>query len=298
MKEMTWILVHDDLDGAAAGAVAVLMTDPPKEVTHCSYDTVDWYADELVYKSQPADLIVIADICPSDKSMARLNAIPTKKILVDHHESRRDTVAAYEWASYSDPDCGALGLYKELSRQGYELFGASEEDRKCFEHFLSAVNAYDTWLLDDPDRRRGEWLNRLCGFFGVEHFRRAIEQTHGSIEGIRFSPLDLDDILCASNRKYVKKQLDRVRLKRDGEGNRVGVVIAEQCRSELAHAIIDASSDLDYVVVIDHYRDALSLRSDSVDVGAIASRWGGGGHKNAAGIVTVHQGFLDSLEDL
>jgi len=299
MTGKTRIIVHDDLDGAAAGAVAVLMTDPPKEVVHCSYDTIDWHVTEVVYKSSAEDLIIIADICPGPDAMKRLNALPAKTILVDHHETRRDLVDMYDWAVYSSPDCGALGLYKELTRQGYVLFGADDKQKSDLEHFLSAVDAYDTWDLDSPDRTRGEWLNRLCGFFRARRFRRIIEQSFGSIEHLRMSLFELDDVILGNQTDYAAKAVDRVQIKRDGEGYRVGLVHAEQHRSEVGHAILGARSlEVDYVVVVDWMSDALSLRSSKVDVGKIAARWGGGGHGGAAGIPTVHQGYLDSLEDL
>ncbi|MFS1516282.1 DHHA1 domain-containing protein [Bacillus sp. SM2101] len=73
----------------------------------------------------------------------------------------------------------------------------------------------------------------------------------------------------------------------------VGVVFADRYQSEAGHELLNRLN-LDAIIMIDANNRKISMRSKpNIDVGEIAKRLGGGGHKNAAGVEFNYESIDD-----
>ena len=103
--------------------------------------------------------------------------------------------------------------------------------------------------------------------------------------------------ILAYSKTVVKKVADRATL-RICDGKKVYIVNSSHWMSEIGSRL---STDCDYAVIwyYDHDRQEyrVSLRSfhEDVDVSEIAKKYGGGGHKKAAGFSLTRENHIDDI---
>jgi uncharacterized protein len=103
--------------------------------------------------------------------------------------------------------------------------------------------------------------------------------------------------ILAYSKTVVKKVADQATM-RTWEGKRVYIVNSSHWMSEIGNKL---SPDCDFVVIWYYNHDRreyrVSLRSfhDDVDCSEIAKRFGGGGHKKAAGFSLTHDAHIDDI---
>ena len=90
----------------------------------------------------------------------------------------------------------------------------------------------------------------------------------------------INGVFYENKEKYdAQQEMFRIKL----EGNKVGLVYAERYRSELGNYLIEKYDDLDYIILINISQRISYRGKDRVDLSIISKKYGGGGHKNAAG---------------
>jgi len=96
-------------------------------------------------------------------------------------------------------------------------------------------------------------------------------------------------ISCLNKQKmeYIKEKITEYEYTNElFEGYCVALVYAEKHASEIGYKINTTDNNMDFVAIVDPSKNTISLRSrdGGVDVGEVAKKYGGGGHKNAAGV--------------
>lgn len=82
--------------------------------------------------------------------------------------------------------------------------------------------------------------------------------------------------------KYIKmkaKELKNLNI----DGFNAGVVIAESYLSELGNELSKKYPELDFIAIVNSGSISYRTNKENVDVGSIAKKLGGGGHRKAAG---------------
>lgn len=285
---------HNDLD--AVGLVVVLkrLGYDIASISYHGYPTIDASITKHLKESYSKDdLLLIADICPSDSVLEEINrkvSDGAKVVLLDHHKTKL-SAAKYKWATIDLEKCGT-----ELV---YDRYKPADWDSPALDMFVEAVSAWDLWKLDSECRKRSENLNSLLGFIGKGAFVK--EFSIDLTADFRGTFAEVIKYLEKRKKKYVKqvikKQLEHVRCYKDGFNNRFKILFATDYISEIGNAALDhpEAEDLHYVCVINPAWNTCSLRArkGGVDVGAIAKFFGGGGHAAAAGFPCE---FTESIE--
>jgi len=279
----TYLVTHTDLDGISAAVLANKAIPNLFSVTYQDYPTIDAHLKDLLERKDIAknDLLLVTDISPSSEVCNLLDDHANKTLtikLFDHHDSRK-WIAKYPWAVYDDKKSGTTLLYDELIQLDPQL--------KLYSEFAQAVEAWDTWKLESPFRARGEVLHTLHKFIGTKAFINAfVASPDADKEEPFFSMLKyIEQKKDKTIKAIVNAALERPMLRIDSLGRMFVIVQATDYISEVADAILNHPeySDLQYVVVYNPIFEVCSLRSKEADVGDLAKRLNGGGHKNASG---------------
>jgi len=287
----TYLYTHNDLDALGCAIVAELVYGNVTSTSYNSYQTIDGNIDRLLETGIGEDnLLLIADICPSEETCEKLDAAHragNRIQLVDHHKTKM-WVNKYKWAICDDSTaCGAKLLWL-LNKQAHQNIQDAEEYSKLIE----AINAWDLWKLDSEHRERGERLNTLLKFIGRKEFLASFQKNPNADKAIPYA--HVINYLEKSKNDYVKKvlreQLHKARYYMDDLGNTFKILFVTDYISDVGNAALadKDSEDLKYVVMINPVYGTCSLRAreGEIDVSTIAQRLGGGGHRAAAGFKT------------
>jgi oligoribonuclease NrnB/cAMP/cGMP phosphodiesterase (DHH superfamily) len=300
-----FMFTHQDLDGAGCAVLVDMAFKADIGIEFCGYDNVD---DKLMAfskspgKMAPDDLFLITDICPSKDTCKALDKENKGNLkLIDHHKTKK-WVSKYPWATFDERACATLLVHRWLISIGKLDAGDESLTPEKMLCFAKAIDAWDRWLLDSDDRPRGESLNDLSHFIGLEEFLKVF---NGDPEA------DLDDplkfiVYYLNKRKeriiarIIRKQLHDAPYRMDNFGNTYKILFAEDYISEVGHAALEDedSQDLQYVVIASPVSNRCGMRSrGDVDVSKIAELLTprGGGHAAASGF--IHD-FRQKIENI
>ena len=293
----TFIFTHNDLDGVGA---AILVKRGEQEIgnvnvhiSYHTYETIDLDIQNILKEgNHKNDKLIITDICPKEETCELINKNLDKfqKIsLYDHHRTR-SSVQKYPWATYSAEECGT-SLAANLTTKTSDVL-----------NFSFAVKAWDLWILDSQYRKRGENLNTIMGFLGIEKFAEMFfEDPSADLKKqLEFVISSINERKNRYVEKVLKDQIPTSRIYMDGLMNKFRILFATDFISEIANAALKhpACEDLNYICVINPVNDTCSLRSrqeEKVDVGAIAKEVRGGGHTTAAGFPVKMTSMIENV---
>lgn len=268
------LITHDDLDGAGCAVLGMVAYDQI-QVYICNYETVNNVVLDVL--SGP-DEILITDISVNPEVAEKIDR-RGKVTLLDHHKTAA-WLNRYPWAKVDSSCCGTMHLYNHLSKNNIRI--------NKYREFVEMVNDYDLWLHKDPRSRQ---LNRLHSIIGHQRFIKRFS----SDSRVKFKPeekllLELEEEkireYCFCTNGYENE---------DQDGNKYLIVFAELYTSELGEYLLEKHPQYAYVMIINAHQNPIkvSLRSrGDVDVAEIARRYGGGGHKAAAGFTIKDPDYL------
>lgn len=273
------LFTHTDLDGVGC-YIALVMAGYDVDVTYCSYDDVNEKVSDILCDHLAYDRILITDISVNEDVANKLDLIDYKVDLIDHHATA-EWLNKYEWANVAS--LNEKGKTSGTSMV-YDIF-CKGSDNMSLDDFIEKVRRYDTWewknIYNDEEALH---LNDLFYLLEKEKFASDMIKKLTNEEDI-FSDSDLTILEVSRNtkRKYIEKKMNNLIFTVAGPYN-IGLVIADSNISELGNAICEKYRNVDIAVMISH--DSISLRTikDEIDVGKIAKRFSGGGHKAAAGM--------------
>jgi oligoribonuclease NrnB/cAMP/cGMP phosphodiesterase (DHH superfamily) len=290
------------MDGLAS-AMIVLDALPDLELVLCHYGK-----EQLELECEPGMLFV--DFTPHRDRVAEY--VAAGAIVLDHHIHARDIVDAFgERGIFGDGPgvSGAALAYEHVWQALMPGYGeGSKPCGKAVERFAELVGIRDTWVTEHPKWNEARELHAILESFPKEHWL-----AEGGITNA-LAALDhgIGIALLGDKEREIRRVLKTGLIRRQvgTVGNTVmwGLTAVDGALvSDLAEAARSEQHGIDVLVNLQLFIEAgrtlfrVNLRSAVVDVGALAKRFGGGGHKAAAGfeIHSLHVGtpteFLATL---
>ena len=300
--EATSILVtsHRDADGDSIGsqlaildylkdrgkeAVSIQCGPPPQSVSFLP--NLALIKDISTYQppaGQSFDLALILE-CPTMERAGRIEKLFTKDmklINIDHHKDN----AEYGDIMWVDPEYSSVGemLCDFFKWSGFEFGGDTAQalytailtDTGRFRFNAARANTFRVTanLLD-----KGINIQELCDHIYFAKSQASLELTGLALSNIRFAEDGKVCLIPVSKAMYEKTGA----VKLDSEGI-------------VDYTLQTASAQLGALLKEDENSVRVSLRSrGEIDVAAIANSFGGGGHRNAAGL-TLETTLKDALE--
>lgn len=203
-------------------------------------------------------------------------------IIIDHHKSAMVDLHDVSNAIFDMKHSGAI--------LAWNFFHPGKEPPK----FLHYIEDRDLWQWELPYSREFSASFDMVPF-DFDEFDKFCD------DSVFDDAIKRGSYILAYSKTVVKKICDKA-VKREFEDKSVMIVNSSHWMSEIGNRL---SQDCDFAVVwfFDHAsrQTIVSLRSfhDSVDVSEVAKKFGGGGHKKAAGFQLPGQIEIDGLfEDI
>jgi oligoribonuclease NrnB/cAMP/cGMP phosphodiesterase (DHH superfamily) len=277
------LFTHTDLDGVSCAILAKLAWKEMVDIEFCNYNDVDekvlnFFESKL---TKTYETVYITDISVKDSTAQRIDGQARIRLL-DHHQTALE-LNRYPWATVDISQCGTKLFYEHLT--GSHKLKSS----KTLDMFVEYVNSYDTWEWKQNNKREPKLLNDISYILGRDEFIKTyveILMDESNLLPDKFVELvkeqDIKD-------EYMSNKLKEVITYSLYEPNiddyyTAGYVACDKFEylSELGSTICTMIEKCDFSVI--NTGKNLSLRSaGDMDVSRIAKKYGGGGHKAAAG---------------
>lgn len=244
--------------------------------------------------------VLIGDFSYKRPQLEAMAATAASIVILDHHKTAQEDLAPFTFVPGPDAPVGPedipghLGKLAELGRPPiFALFDMERSGARMVWDFCHAgksppdliamIEDRDLWRFSDPDTKPFSLYLRSHPYnFAVWTC------IHDELER---DPFSLMDQARAVERFYDQKVREMVRGCRymTIDSHSVPVVNCSWAfASDVAHALLELAPDAPFSACYYDRGDgarSYSLRSEDgrVDVSAIARRYGGGGHRNAAG---------------
>ena len=271
----------------AAGKTAqmLLLDDVPKRYEFLFPDERPAGASRLARLASDADAVVILDTCAIaqlDGIAAQLPAIADKVIVIDHHATG-DQIGRVQWIDRSAAATGVM-VGELLAALGWPV------DTRSAEALMAALVSDTGWLqFANTDGRcmrlAAEWVD--AGVRTDKLYRQLYQ--NASLNRLKLLARMLDDMELHSEGRLAVMTIRREDFAATG------------ARAEETENLINAALEIGTVetaaLLVENPQNVrVSLRSrDALDVAAIAQKFGGGGHKRAAGMRIVDN--IDVVKD-
>lgn len=233
------------------------------------------------------DEIIITDLAITKEVASKIidSKYKDRFLLLDHHESNM-YLNDYSFATVIEEingfkECATTVLFKYLN----DKYPNKVLLKNSVITFVELVRECDTWQFTDLKSEATD-LNNLFAFFGKDYFIDNYTTFLKNNNDFYFSKMELS-VLKTLNQKrleYLEFMEDKVIIKKIQNYN-IGVVFAEQYRSELGHFLAEKYIDkVDFIAIINmNYH--ISLRGiKDIKLNEFALKYGGGGHPYASGM--------------
>jgi hypothetical protein len=286
LSQVRKVVTHDNCMDGLASAMLLREALPSAEITFCGYG-----ADHEALEPEPG--LLFCDFTPP---RARVDAFVTAGALVlDHHVHARDIVECFgDHGVFSDAPgvSGAVLAFEHVWLPEFRCFDVNPQYRVITlkrQLFAELVGVRDTWRKDDPRWREALELHAVLEAFPREYWLAS----NGIRNALEALDTGIGAALVARKAKTVEQLVETGlirRLTRSSRGDQMWALsaAAPEFVSDLGEASREAGVDVlvnvQSIVRAGALWHTVSLRSnETCDVGAIAKRYGGGGHMRAAG---------------
>lgn len=274
------------LDGSAAAILFVHAGGKKENIRFVAAG----HLDEALVESQEfmgTEIpVIMVDVCPADRQVARFISARANTYVIDHHAS---SINFSNFPGFvidvNNTACGS-----ELFRRWLVEGGLTEFDGYAFKRFTQIIDDHDRWQMKIPFSLE---MPKLFAFIGQAEFINRftdVQKRFASEQESYWTDFEREIM------KLVQKEQDRryrrdlkrfVVIKREFEGQTITigyVISAEINNSEMLNMYLTEHPEVDMACQICPDLNKVSLRSnDKVDITRFATLFGGGGHKNAGG---------------
>ncbi|NUQ57289.1 MAG: DHH family phosphoesterase [Candidatus Paceibacter sp.] len=261
MKKEIVVLHHNDEDGFGAAYAAWRKFGDKAEYIPVSYEM------------KPAELsgkeIYMLDFCYDKKSdLQRLIKNNKKVVIIDHHKSKKDDIKIASEYVYDIDHSGAV-LAWQYFHPGNKV-----------PVLLFYIEDYDLWKFKIPNTKEIMALVEMTEFDFDKWDKLATE-----LEDEEKLKKNIEEGSAALRYKeYLVKEISGDAEKAEFEGYQAMVVNSTVLKSEIGNFLVKSGAEVGIIWSERKGEKAVSLRSGSkVDVAKLAEKYGGGGHKSAAG---------------
>lgn len=264
---MVW--THEGcLDGATAGLLA-RKAWPDAQVHYVEPARVDQVLAQTFAPGE-AGRVTLVDISPSPEALDALGSGVDVEV-IDHHETAR-RIAGRPGVLVDERRCGSYLLWERLEGERPSL--------RAYEPLVRWVDDRDRWVKADPI---SDELSLLYDTLGRHWYHVRFAQPPDEVPpwtaAERAILANLRDRSTRRRNKVVERAVELT----DPEGRRVRAAVISGDASDTGHLLAEG---YDYALMLNPGTGAVSLRGGgTVNLAALAERYGGGGHANAAGFV-------------
>lgn len=239
--------------------------------------------------------IYICDLGLTDEIGLWLNELDQSVLLFDHHITSI-ALDQYDYATVKveyqgQKTCGTHLFYR------YLVDNNLLKSTLALETFVECTRAIDTWEWEKSQNLLASDLNLLFKMIGPLAYLNSFDEILNNQEAFVFTKeqqivvdlakKDLADYLKACSKAMLITKV---------EGLKAGIIFSERYTSHLGNYLC-TNKPIDFIILIDMIRETVSLRSiGEVNVSVIAQKYGGGGHKNAAGFCLTKENKLIFLD--
>lgn len=218
--------------------------------------------------------VYVLDYSFSKEEMLECEAVAKSFTVIDHHISAKESVESLKSYVFALEHSGAYLAWK--------YFHPETKVPRCIEYISDA----DIWSHSLPNWQEIEsyiYRNQE-DHFTFEYFDELVTMLEGE-EGYAKAK-EIGAIFVSALNHNVKMYADMAELI-EFEGHTIYAVNApREVRSELGHVLALKTNSFSLIFTYENKKWKCSLRSvDDFDVSKIAEKYGGGGHKNAAGFI-------------
>ncbi len=248
------------------------------------------------------DQVIITDLSFNKEiaDMVNNSKLKDQLILIDHHASAL-YLNDYSFANIIVKKDGinqsATSLYYEYLLKNY---GDPILLKDSVKRMVELARLGDTWDWVKDNVLDARLLGTLLVNYGVEKFIEHYKQFLREHDTFSFNEVEksLFEIDLKKKNDYIDFLKDKV-IFRNIAHKKVGIVFAEQYRSEVGHALANYYRDKVDLILIINFNHGLSFRStdDGADVNEFAKLFDGGGHVHASGALLPND-FLNQVIDL
>ena len=290
------IIVDLDLDGQGCRILFeyyLSKNNLDYDIIQSRISDVDHLEEELL----DHDLIVYADLAPTLESYNNLINMGKIVYILDHHESSKERLGNLSNYFYDKTKSATKIVYEFLTE------GLPERAiHKGIVKFVNYVNAYDLFLTKTEDFKFGKYLHYILfsHVFDKSTFGNQ-ERGYDNFAELQLRKFDYfkDFTWVPLERKYIQKEVKKeekalreaknsYQKRVDSQGLSYGYIELGTKVSLIASMMLEKLDDIDYMVIYVTYKPhdhKFSLRSKGdFNVRAIAEKYNGGGHLNAAGL--------------
>ena len=263
MKDIV-ILYHKDLDGFSGAWVAWR-----KFKNKADYLPVDY--NGIIPNGFKNKEIYLIDFCYPRKEMAELLKNNKKLIAIDHHISRKDDIKTSTDFLYDVNHSGATLAWKYFY------------PKNPVPKLLLYIEDIDLWRFKLPRSREILAYLDICDFdFKLwNKFFRDFEGGGNILNYIKEGKIIL------KYQGHLIKTLIKSGKEAVFEGKKAFAVNSQILESEIGEFIYKNKKVIGVIYSSRNGSIKVSLRSDKEDVSKLAKKYGGGGHKAAAGFVFI-----------
>lgn len=300
---------HTDLDGIGSILIYKYYIEPiatSSLIYSCSYEDIEQFD---ISKLDKVEIVLFTDVTPTKELYETLIELGKEVYVYDHHQSAYNTllnVIKEEDYFYSTEKCGTQVFFEEITR--------GKRTSKCVYQFVELVGAYDLWNELSALWKDGKalhnilWANVNWNAINAldKHDKFITNQLEKFNKGKNFYFTAYENKLALNaedkEREFYIKAKNSISFRVDNEGNEYGYFECPSKVSLISNRLLKEFPNLKYTAGHGTFEDkggtmepSISLRSSSeTDVSIIAGLWGGGGHRQASGILFEdYQKFLD-----
>lgn len=286
------LITHDDLDGVACVILGKLAFGAKFDYITCQNGTINDTVSKHLNTDAIYDETHITDLSVSRALAQEIQDTRNNYFLMDHHRTALH-LNDFSWCDVRVsllPEvpgaserltCGTELYYCWLVKNGYLARSTA------LDNFVKAVRDYDVWEWVNLGQhgKISEELNILLNEYGEYQF---IEQFYAML---RSGLLNINNEDAAIIAAYKRREARAIEQK-DKEMRRIvlgeytiGVVYAEEHINIIGNTLCKIHPELDCIALVNCGHGGISFRTakDDIDVSVIASKFGGGGHRAAAG---------------
>lgn len=290
---------HNDLDGKMSIIVGkVLAHVENHDIEYHELGTEDMEKIIDLVRDTDADTIIISDLGLPENVVKYLDEEFKKGRDIryyDHHIPKCD-INKYPWAcvysTYKDiAQCGASIMYREifLKKARFSITSYYVPYQNILfklSHLVEKTRMYDTyqWYREnDLVARDLSRLSKLDFMFIENKFNQLLDTKYSCDIFKDYERKKLDELNLEITEYVLKKARQSHMMV--FEGYVTAIVYASEHQNDVASFLYDSDDNIDMVALIDTNKQKISLRSKKkhVDVAEVAMKYGGGGHKSAAG---------------
>lgn len=206
--------------------------------------------------------------------------------IIDHHIGKID-MNDFSFIHVVDTD--SKGIKQSGTSLYYQYLLKNFEEPKlrkpCIVTLVNYIRKLDTWTWQDEPESK--WIGNLLDIFGkdyfIEHFYQyVLEHDTFTYEEKDLYLLEVEEIRIQNYIEKKKEEIFPITI----ANYHIGVVFTERYTSEVGHALAEMYRDTyDFIALIKIATNHVSYRAvkDDVDLTVFSKKYGGNGHKHAAG---------------